>query len=475
MVFSSIIFMFYFLPVFLAGYYLSGWRTGVLLAGSVAFYVWGEGGYILLLAALIVLNHLGARAMAGAASERTRRAVLVGLIVLDLSVLGTFKYAGFLAHNLNSLIPARPLAEPDLRLPLGISFYTFQLISYAADVYLRRVEAERALSRFAVYILMFPHLIAGPIVRYASIRAELQGERRASGHVGLGLQFFIVGLCQKVLIANSVAPLADHAFVQPIAQLETLTAWVGIIAYSLQIYFDFGGYSNMAIGLAFLLGFTFPRNFNYPYAARSITEFWRRWHISLSSWFRDYVYIPLGGNRGGAARTARNLVIVFILTGVWHGAAWTFVAWGLFHGMFLLLERVGLGRLLAAAPQAVGHVYALGVVMVGWVLFRSGSPSQAWGYFLRMARLDQLAAPTTDLQVLLGAQALAALALGVIFAVPTLPWLLDRLGAARLPQAQRGGVLDVHILATPVVLAGLVLSVANLAGASLNPFLYFRF
>ena len=478
MVFSSIIFIFYFLPVFLAGYYLSGWRTGALLAGSVAFYVWGEGGYILLLAGLIVLNHLGARAMDGAASDRARRLFLIGLIVADLSVLGTFKYAGFLVHNLNALIPGSPLAEPGLRLPLGISFFTFQLISYVADVYLRRVEVERALSRFAVYILMFPHLIAGPIVRYASIRDELQGARQRSGHIGLGLQYFIVGLSQKVLIANSVAPLADHAFVQPIAQLDTLTAWVGIIAYGLQIYFDFGGYSNMAIGLAFLLGFTFPRNFNYPYAARSITEFWRRWHISLSSWFRDYVYIPLGGNRGGAVRTARNLVIVFALTGIWHGAAWTFVAWGLFHGAFLLLERAGLGRLLAAAPRPIGHVYAMLVVMVGWVLFRSGSPSQAWGYFVRMTRVDQLGAPTIDLQVLLGAQALTALMAGLVFAVPALPWLLDRIGARRLPHTGAvtpGGVYETRVLATPVLLAGLVLSIASLAGASLNPFLYFRF
>lgn len=478
MVFSSILFIFYFLPVFLAGYYLSGWRTGALLAGSVAFYVWGEGGYILLLAGLIVVNHLGARAMDRVALPARRRLLLIGLIVLDLSVLATFKYAGFLAHNLNGLIPGRPLPELDLRLPMGISFFTFQLISYVADVYLRRVEAEQMLSRFAVYILMFPHLIAGPIVRYASIREELQGARRRSSQIGLGLQYFIVGLAQKVLIANSVAPLADHAFVQPVAQLDALTAWVGVIAYTLQIYFDFGGYSNMAIGLAFLLGFTFPRNFNYPYAARSITDFWRRWHISLSSWFRDYVYIPLGGNRGGAVRTARNLIVVFILTGVWHGAAWTFVAWGLFHGGFLLIERIGLGRLLAAAPRAVGHAYAMLVVMVGWVLFRSGSPSQAWGYFVQMTRLDQLQAPTIELQVLLGPEALTALVVGSLLAAPTLPWLLDRLHVRRLPVAPAGtpeGGQEVHVLATPVLLAGLVLSIASLAGASLNPFLYFRF
>ncbi|WP_293906232.1 MBOAT family O-acyltransferase [Phenylobacterium sp.] len=479
MVFSSIVFIFYFLPVFLIGYALAGWRTGALLAGSVAFYVWGEGPYIFLLAGLILANYAGSRGIARAETRRLRGGLLGGLIVLDLGVLGFFKYAGFLAHNLNGLLPGRPLPEFHLPLPLGISFFTFQLISYGVDVYGRRVEVERDLTRFAAYILMFPHLIAGPIVRFAHIREELHADRRHTQRLGLGLQYFIVGLSQKVLIANTVAPLANHAFGLPPSELDPATAWLGAVSYGLQIYFDFGGYSNMAIGLAFMLGFTFPKNFDHPYASRSITEFWRRWHMSLSSWFRDYVYIPLGGNRQGAAKTVRNLLVVFLLTGVWHGAAWTFVIWGLYHGAFLLIERVGLGRLLARSPRAVGHAYALLVVLAGWVLFRADSLPRALGYLAAMARLDQLAPLPVATRILLDNQVLAALAAGVVFAVPTLPWLLDRLRAPRLAAAHtleaRLDTQGVHVLPTPVLIAGLLLSVVILAGSTLNPFLYFRF
>ncbi len=484
MVFSSIVFIVYFLPVFLAGYYLGGCWIGLLLAGSAAFYVWGEGPYIFLLAALILTNYAGSRALSAAddaasAKKGRRRAILTGLIVLDLGVLGVFKYAGFLAHNLNALIPGQPLPEIKLALPLGISFFTFQLISYVADVYWRRVEVERDLSRFAAYILMFPHLIAGPIVRFANIREELHADRRKTRRLGLGLQYFIVGLCQKVLIANAVAPLADHAFGMDIASLDTATAWVGALAYSLQIYFDFCGYSNMAIGLAFMLGFTFPKNFDHPYASRSITEFWRRWHMSLSSWFRDYVYIPLGGNRQGMAKTVRNLLIVFLLTGFWHGAAWTFVIWGLYHGGFLLLERFGLSRLLERAPRPVGHAYAILVVMAGWVLFRAESLPQALGYLGAMARLGEIGAAPVDLLVRLDNERLAAMLSGIVFAVPTLPWLLDKVRARKLAPAHtleaRLDTQGVHVLSTPILVAGLVLSLAVLAGTTLNPFLYFRF
>jgi alginate O-acetyltransferase complex protein AlgI len=479
MVFSSIIFIFYFLPVFLAGYYLSGWRTAALLTGSVAFYVWGEGPYIFLLAALIVANYAGSRALAASDSKRRRRLLLTGLIALDLSVLAVFKYAGFLAHNLNLALPGAPLPEIHLALPLGISFFTFQLISYVADVYWDRTPAEPSLARFAAYILMFPHLIAGPIVRFVNIREELHADRRTTGRLGLGLQYFIVGLCQKVLVANAVAPLADHAFGLDPQALDAATAWLGALAYTLQIYFDFGGYSNMAIGLAFMLGFTFPKNFDHPYASRSITEFWRRWHISLSSWFRDYVYIPLGGNRQGAARTVRNLLVVFLLTGLWHGAAWNFVVWGLFHGAFLLVERFGLGRLLARLPRPVSTAYAVLAVMFGWVLFRGESLGHAVAYWWAMVDPARFTGLPADAWRLLDAQALAAIAAGIVFSFPTLPWALEKARVRRLGPAHtlesRLDTQGVHVLSTPVLLAGLVVSVAMLAGSSLNPFLYFRF
>ena len=480
MVFSSIIFIFYFLPVFLLGYYVSGWRTGALLAGSVAFYVWGEGAYVFLLLGLIGANHAGALAMDRAEDAGRRRLILAAIIVLDLGVLAWFKYAGFLAHLVNEALPGAPLAEPAHRLPLGISFFTFQLISYAVDIHRRAVPVERSPLRFAAYVLMFPHLIAGPIVRYADIREELQGARKGSGRIGLGFQYFIVGLCQKVLIANTVAPVADHAFGLAPGTLSATTAWLGALAYALQIYFDFCGYSNMAIGLAFMLGFTFPKNFDHPYAATSLTDFWRRWHMSLSSWFRDYVYIPLGGNRGGRARTVRNLLIVFLLTGLWHGAAWSFVVWGLYHGAFLMLERFGLGRALEAAPRLLRHAYALVVVMIGWVFFRAADLAAALDYLAVMLDPRAFAPPSLAVRYLMDTEVRLAFAAGILFAFPTLQALMSRLKAPRsdAPSPHLPTRLDTrgaHVLPAPLLAAGFVLSVAVLVNSTLNPFLYFRF
>jgi alginate O-acetyltransferase complex protein AlgI len=409
-----------------------------------------------------------------------RVAVLLALAVADFSVLGFFKYSAFIAHNLNLVLPGAPLPEMRQRLPLGISFFTFQLVSYAVDVHRGAVKVERDPARFAAYILMFPHLIAGPIVRYADIRDEMHADRRRTAHIGLGIQYFIVGLCQKALVANTVAPLADHAFGLGLAHLGTGAAWLGIWAYTLQIYFDFCGYSNMAIGLAFLLGFTFPKNFDYPYIAQSITEFWRRWHMSLSSWFRDYVYIPLGGNRHGLVQTVRNLLIVFFLTGLWHGAAWRFIVWGLYHGAFLMLERFGLGRALEKAPRPLRHLYALLVVMVGWVFFRADSLPQALGYLGRMLWPGAVAGQDVALAVVLNAQVVAALVGGTLLAAPLLPTLMARLkrplaGAPRPDLPARLETRSVHALPIPLLAAGFVLSVALLVGSTLNPFLYFRF
>ncbi len=480
MVFSSVIFIFYFLPVFLLGYYVSGWRAGALLFGSAVFYTWGEGAYLFLLLGLIALNYAGSRWLNATPAGRRRMAVLIALVVVDFSVLGFFKYSEFLAQSLNQMLSSAAFPEVHRTLPLGISFFTFQLVSYVIDVHRGAVKVERDPVRFATYILMFPHLIAGPIVRYADIRDEMHADRRKSGHVGLGAQYFIVGLCQKVLVANIVAPLADHAFGLAAGKLDATTAWLGIWAYTLQIYFDFCGYSNMAIGLAFLLGFTFPKNFNYPYISQSITEFWRRWHMSLSSWFRDYVYIPLGGNRRGQFRTVRNLLIVFFLTGLWHGAAWRFIVWGLYHGAFLMLERFGFGRVVARAPRVARHAYAVLVVMVGWVFFRAETLPHALAYLGQMADPRRFGAPDAALAILLDAQTLAALALGSLLAAPVLPWVLRRLRVARAepPLAgvpERLDTRSVHALPVAVLAGGFVLSIAILVGSTLNPFLYFRF
>ena len=478
MVFSSIIFIFYFLPVFLIGYYVSGWRAAALLVGSAAFYVWGEGIYVLLLLALILLNY-GGSLWLERLKGRGRLTVLLAMVVADFAVLGFFKYSAFVAGGLSLVLPhALPVVQQ--RLPLGISFFTFQLVSYAVDVHRGAVKVERDPIRFAAYILMFPHLIAGPIVRYADIRDEMHADRRKTAHVGLGFQYFIVGLCQKVLVANTVAPLADHAFGLDALHLGPLTAWLGIWAYTLQIYFDFCGYSNMAIGLAFMLGFTFPRNFNYPYVAQSITDFWRRWHMSLSSWFRDYVYIPLGGNRHGLARTVMNLLIVFFLTGLWHGAAGRFILWGLYHGAFLMLERFGLGRVLDRAPRPLRHFYAVLVVMVGWVFFRADSVAQALEYLRQMARFGHSGPADVPLALILNAQSIGALVVGTLLSAPLLPALLGRLKAPRAEGAQPGApdhlaTRSVHALPIPLLAAGFAVSIAVLAGSTLNPFLYFRF
>lgn len=476
MLFSSIIFIAYFLPVFLAFYYASGIRTAALLTGSIIFYVWGEGAYVLLLIAMIAINYVMSHRIA--TDEKRSRMWLIAVVAIDLAVLGLFKYYGFVAGNFNALLGSELLPKLELRLPLGISFFTFQLISYVVDVYRGHVAPERKPFAFATYILMFPHLIAGPIVRYADIKDELI---RSGRHlrIGLGLQYFIVGLCQKVLVANSVAPVADHAFSLG-ANLDATMAWVGIIAYTLQIYFDFCGYSNMAIGLAFLLGFTFPRNFDYPYAAKSITDFWRRWHMSLSFWFRDYVYIPLGGNRGSRSRVLMNLLIVFFLTGLWHGAAWNFIVWGMFHGMLLLAERLFFRRFLDAAPTLIASAYTLVMVMVGWVFFRAENLHAALYYLSKMASLHQLYPPLAESWVVMGRQFWAAMLFGVVLSFPTIAALLRWLDrpyygrSARISE-ERLDTLHVHALPVALLLVGFVLSMALLAGTSLNPFLYFRF
>lgn len=477
MLFSSIIFIAYFLPVFLFFYYLSGMRIAVLLTGSVVFYVWGEGGYVFLLAALIVANYFAAHLIAR--GESSAKFWLIACLVLDLGVLGLFKYADFLVANVNQLSGAELVRPFGLELPLGISFFTFQLVSYIVDVYRREVEPERKPLAFATYILMFPHLIAGPIVRYANIREELERKGRHR-KVGLGLQYFIVGLCQKVLIANSMAPLADQAFSMPGETLAAGSAWLGIGAYTLQIYFDFCGYSNMAIGLAFLLGFTFPKNFDYPYAARSVADFWRRWHMSLSFWFRDYVYIPLGGNRGSRLRTLFNLLFVFFLTGLWHGAAWNFIFWGLFHGAFLLLERVFLGEHLRRAGKVVPWLYTMLVVMVGWVFFRADSFNHALLYLQGMMGLGGLAPLPIEMSLLVTPEVLVALFFGILFSFPVLPKALDLLSRPCIDRSrqiveQRLDTLHVHALPVGLLLLGFGLSCAMLASTTLNPFLYFRF
>ncbi len=478
MVFSSIAFLFYFLPVFLLAYFALPFRNAVFLVFSLAFYTLGEGPYLALLLASIAYNHRFALLIEKEGRDRGpggRRWITIAIAV-NLGVLGFFKYGDFLLAQLTPLLHLFGLARiPRLpiHLPLGISFFTFHAISYLVDVYRRDAKAERSLLQLALYITMFPQLIAGPIVRFKTIVGELHQRRETLSGIAEGIRIFVIGLAQKTLIANTLAVPADRIFGLPTDMVTAPVAWVGALAYSLQLYFDFCGYSLMAIGLARALGLHFPRNFDYPYVSKSITEFWRHWHMTLSQWFRDYVYIPMGGNRRGALVTYRNLLVVFFLCGLWHGASWTFVIWGLWYGLFLILERLGLARLLARLPAPIAHAYALLVILIGWVLFRSPDIGHAATYLQIMAGLGHPGETTFGAAWFLTTDVVLAFVAGVIGSLPTIPWLarhLERLGETAL--APRLLVAGTGLV---VPLALLVLCAMSLALGSYNPFLYFRF
>jgi len=371
MVFSSTVFLYYFLPVTLALYFLAPKpaKNAVLFVLSLVFYAWGEPVYVLLMLFTVLLGYLSGLAVERLGeNERGRRAVAAATVAVDLIILGIFKYSGFVVSNLNSAL-GTALAAPAVALPIGISFYTFQTISYTVDVLRRKVPAQRNFISFGAYVAMFPQLIAGPIVRYSTVAEELDGRRENADDFAEGIARFCCGLAKKVLIANNVGLLWDTMYASLGGGLSVAGAWLGIIAFSFQIYFDFSGYSDMAIGLGRMFGFHFLENFDHPYVSRSVTEFWRRWHISLGTWFREYVYIPLGGNRRGAAKTYRNILAVWLLTGLWHGASWNFVLWGLYYCLLLMAEKSFLLRLLEGAPRFVSHIYTLLCVALGWVIF----------------------------------------------------------------------------------------------------------
>src|SRR6476646_10443526 len=370
MVFASPLFLFLFLPATIAAYFAlpSRFRNVVLLVASVAFYAWGEARYVPLVLGSVAFNWWMGLRIADAADPRRRKRRLATAVAGNLLALAVFKYANFAVANIDAIAPifgVAPLTLAAIPLPLGISFFTFHAISYVVDVYKLTANAQRNVRAFALYILLFPQLIAGPIIRYRDIAQQLVTREASAAEFAYGVRRFVLGLGKKLLIANTLGGTADAIFGLPGAELGAATAWLGLVCYTLQIYFDFSGYSDMAIGLMRVFGFRILENFDYPYLSRSIREFWRRWHISLSSWFLDYLYVPLGGNRHGTALAYRNLVIVFLLCGLWHGASWPFVLWGIWHGLFLVAERAGVGRMLERLGP-VSHVYALLVVMGGW-------------------------------------------------------------------------------------------------------------
>lgn len=470
MLFSSVEFLCGFLPLTLLIYYLLPGRkvrNRFLLLMSLGFYAWGEPLYVLLMIGCIAGNYLLGLLAARYRKTRGGRLVILAMLLFDLGILGLFKYAGFVTENLNA---AFGLALPvwQAALPIGISFFTFQGMSYVIDVYRGEAEVRRNLLDVGLYVALFPQLIAGPIVRYNTIAAEIDGRRENWRDFCAGIDIFIVGLGKKVILANNFAIVADKIFDMGGYQAASVGAlWLGAAAYTLQIYFDFGGYSDMAIGLGRMFGFHFLPNFNYPYISRSVTEFWRRWHISLSSWFRDYVYIPLGGNRKGLPRMIFNLLIVWGLTGLWHGANWTFIAWGLYYFCFLVFEKLtGLSKILPRLPL-FSNLLVMLIVIIGWVLFRAADIGAAGAYIGGM--FGMYGNPLTDEMFWYQlAENKVHFIIALLAAAPLIPWLKQKLGAAAEGRFF-GTARDCCLLLI------FLLVLAALAKGSYNPFIYFNF
>lgn len=461
MVFSSLPFLFFYLMVVLAVYKLSPLkiRNLILLLVSLFFYGWGEPVYIFIMLLSIAVDYTHGRLVEHwRENDKLARRVVASSVICNLAILFFFKYWDFIAVNLNNLtgIPAPVFG---LSLPIGISFYTFQTMSYTIDVYRRDAPVQKNVVTFGAYVTLFPQLIAGPIVQYRSVAAQLEGRQEDLEKFVSGIQRFTVGLAKKVLLANAIGELWDASIAA--RDLTAAGAWLGLVGYAFQLYFDFSGYSDMAIGLGRMLGFEFLENFRYPYISRSVVEFWKRWHISLTTWFREYVYFPLGGNRVSRAKWVRNILIVWLLTGIWHGAGWNFLLWGLYYAVWMLAERLFLGKWLEKMPGALRHIYTMLVVLLGWAIFA-------------VEGLDRLVA---FLGALFGRGGLWAavdgyhlrsyLPLLVILTAASTPLMKDLWG--------RLGERAKSVLTPVLVLAALVLCTASLVDASYNPFLYFRF
>ena len=475
MIFSSLVFLCVFLPVTYLLYTLLPslrLKNGLLAAVSLVFYAYGEPVYVILMILSAFLNFLCARLIAGRTEKK--KVILIASLAINLGVLGIFKYAAFFVHTCSSLLSV-DIPEPAISLPIGISFFTFQALSYVIDVYRGDVAVQKSFFKVLLYISFFPQLIAGPIVKYRDISGEIDNRTQSAKQSAAGMRRFICGLSKKVLIANTMGSAADSIFAAELSQVNILAAWLGAIAYALQIYYDFGGYSDMAIGLGRMFGFHFRENFMYPYGASTVREFWRRWHISLSTWFKEYLYIPLGGNRKGRARACLNKIIVFFFTGLWHGANWTFVLWGLYHGLFLLFEEYV--PVVKKLPKILSHAYTLVVVCAGFVIFRADTVSQGL-YFIRQmfAGFSFTPASASLVWQQLTPWFLAVCLAGIIGAAPIRP-LADRV---RVSLCQNHGEL------TPAwrrVQTGLYLisffllawCMLRLSGSSYNPFIYFRF
>lgn len=461
-------FLFVFMPLVMAVYFLSKKeiRNYVLLIASIIFYAWGEPRYLAIMIITILVNYAGAILLDKHYSSRQRLWIVSLTIVLDLSFLFYFKYFNFVVDNINGVL-ATDFQLLDIIMPIGISFYTFQAMSYLIDVYRREVPAQKDVYKLALYIVLFPQLVAGPIVKYHDVCEQIDNRTIEFKNVIIGFKRFITGLAKKVLIANTLAEVVDKIFAQAPENLTTGVSWLGAVAYCLQLYYDFSGYSDMAIGLGLMFGFRFLENFNYPYISKSITEFWRRWHISLATWFKLYLYIPLGGNRKGAVRTYWNLFAVFLVTGIWHGAAWSYVAWGIWNGIFIVIERFfGLDKDKNDRwyVSAAKHLYAFFAIVWGMIIFRAESLSYAYEYICRMLHID-VTKHLPDYDYGVNNKFAIMLIVGLICAMPVCRNLIY----IKYERKVQRTLVNIWLFLL------FFWSTISLAASTYNPFIYFRF
>ncbi len=472
MVFSSVEFLYFYLPAVIVLYVVcpKRFRNAVLFATGLVFYAFGEPIYVFVLLLTCIIDYFAGILMSKySEDQRIKKICLIVSLVLNLGLLGVFKYTSFIAENINAVFGTA--FSISLPLPIGISFFTFQSMSYIIDLYRGNIGVQRSFVDFSAYVTMFPQIVAGPIVRYKDVESELSGRQLTAVGFSDGIGRFVRGLAKKVILANNIGALWEEVKASDYSSLPALTAWLGIVAFTLQIYFDFSGYSDMAIGLGKMLGFSFPENFDHPYVSKSVREFWRRWHITLGQWFKDYLYIPLGGSRGGLWKTVRNLAIVWLLTGLWHGASWNFVLWGAWFGLLIIAERLFLGKLLEKLPEIFGWLYTMLAVILGWVLFETESISAAFGFIGALFGAGGSFSDGGSLWLLCEYSLVISVC---VFFASQAPENFRHRFESRL--SGLGVRADAFRLAEPLVtLILLAASTAYLVNQSYNPFLYFNF
>ncbi|NLK71330.1 MAG: MBOAT family protein [Clostridiales bacterium] len=469
MVFSSLAFLYLFLPIVLSLYFISGKRMKniILFVSGLVFYAWGEPVYVLIMILSTVIDYTAGRIMHKYDDKpKIRTLVLLVSVCMNLGLLSIFKYSSFFIQNVNNIF-GTSFNDPQLPLPIGISFYTFQSMSYTIDLYMRNIKVQKNIINFTTYVTLFPQIVAGPIVRYADVEEEIDGRKVSVDMVGYGAGIFLKGLAKKVLLANNIGMLWTEVKAMDYSEISAFTAWLGILAFAFQIYFDFSGYSDMAVGLGKILGFNFPENFDYPYMSKSVSEFWRRWHITLGTWFRLYVYYPLGGNRKGLPRTIINLAIVWTLTGLWHGASWNFVLWGMYFGVLIIIEKLFLGDILKKIPPAISTIYTFLAVLFGWVLFDTNTLTDAARYLKAMFGGTGI-----------GIDSLSLYQLSSYFII----MIICIFASTDLFKTFVNGIKEYKItfraykISLPIIqVVIMLLCTAYLVDSTYNPFLYFRF